>query len=58
MKKYSYLDLEKQIKKIPRSFGRLDDAKRYAKRVGRSVYKMYDGKYFVGTYKQAIKRIK
>lgn len=41
-----------------KSFSRLDDAKEHAKKIDRNVYRMYDGKYFVGTYKQAIKKIK
>ena len=40
-----------------KSFSRLDDAKKYAKQTNKKVYRMYDGKYFVGTYKQAIKKI-
>jgi len=43
---------------MAKAFSRLDDAKEHAKKIGRNVYKMYDGKYFVGTYRQAIKRIK
>lgn len=40
-----------------KSFSRLDDAREYAKQTGKKIYRMYDGKYFVGTYKQAIKKI-
>jgi len=41
-----------------KSFSRLDNARKYAKQTGKKIYRMFDGKYFVGTYKQAIKRIK
>ena len=35
----------------------LKDAKREAEKRGKSVYKIKDGVYFVGTYKEAIKAI-